>query len=94
MSKIAEFKELKECLKKLSDSLDALIKVLEKEPEKEEKVKDNKVSLEELRAVLAEKSRDGHTEKVRELLIKYGADRLSDIDKESYEDLLKEARAF
>ena len=36
------------------------------------------LTLEEVRAVLAEKSRSGHTEEVRELLAKHGADKLSE----------------
>lgn len=49
------------------------------------------LSLVDVRKVLAEKSRDGHTEQVRELLIKYGADKLSELDQKHYPALLKEA---
>lgn len=49
------------------------------------------VTLEEVRAVLAEKSRTGHTAEVRALLQKYGASKLSDIDPERYPALMKEA---
>ena len=42
------------------------------------------LTLEEVRAVLAEKSRSGHTEEVRELLNKHGADKLSEIDPAEY----------
>jgi len=58
---------------------------------------DNKkpvVTLEQVRAVLAEKSRSGHTEEIRELLIKHGADRLSEIDPEKYSLLLKGAEGL
>ncbi len=51
-------------------------KVPSKEPEKDEKP----LSLIDVRRILAEKSRDGHTEQVRLLLQKYGADKLSAID--------------
>lgn len=37
------------------------------------------LTLEEVRMVLAEKSRAGHTAEVRALLIKHGAEKLSDI---------------
>ena len=49
------------------------------------------LSLVDVRKVLAEKSRNGHTEQVRALLIKYGADKLSELDPKHYPALLKEA---
>jgi hypothetical protein len=49
------------------------------------------LALEDVRAVLAGLSRDGHTAKVRELLLEHGADRLSEIDPARYAALLKEA---
>ena len=58
--------------------------------EPEEKV----LTMEEVRAVLAEKSRSGHTEEVRELLAKHGADKLSEIDPAEYPALLAEAEVL
>jgi uncharacterized protein (DUF111 family) len=52
------------------------------------------VTLEQVRAVLAEKSRCGHTAKVRELLQKHGAAKLSEIDRAEFESLLSEAAAI
>ena len=52
------------------------------------------LTLEEVRAVLAEKSRAGHTEEVRELLNKHGADKLSEIDPAEYAALLAEAEVL
>ncbi len=49
------------------------------------------LTLEEVRAVLAEKSRAGHTAEVKELLNKHGADKLSEIDPAEYPALLAEA---
>ena len=49
------------------------------------------LTLVEVRSVLADKSRDGHTEQIRTLLEKYGAFKLSDIDPKWYRDLLDEA---
>lgn len=48
-------------------------------------------TLEEVRAVLATKSRQGHTAKVKELLLKHGAGKLSEIDKADFPALLSEA---
>ena len=52
------------------------------------------VTLEQVRAVLAEKSRSGHTAQVRELLQKHGAAKLSAIDPAEFEALLGEAAAI
>lgn len=52
------------------------------------------LTLEEVRAVLAEKSRSGHTEEVRDLLAKHGADKLSEIDPAEYAALLAEAEVL
>ena len=52
------------------------------------------LTLEEVRAVLAEKSRSGHTDEVRELLAKHGADKLSEIDPAEYPALLAEAEVL
>jgi len=61
---------------------------------KPEPPKPEPLKLEEVRAVLAEKSRNGHTAKIRELLEKYGAAKLSDIDPANYAALLAEAEVL
>ena len=52
------------------------------------------LTLEQVRAALAEKSRAGHTAEVKALLIKHGADKLSDIDPAEYPALLAEAEVL
>lgn len=52
------------------------------------------LTLEQVRAVLAEKSRAGHTAAIRELLQKYGASKLSEIDPQHYEALLRDAEVL
>lgn len=52
------------------------------------------VTLEEVRAVLGQKSQAGMTAEVRELITKYGGTRLSDIDPAQYKALLKEAEVL
>ena len=52
------------------------------------------VTLEQVRAVLAEKSQDGLTAEVRALLEKDGAQKLSAVDPKDYETLLKEAEVL
>lgn len=65
---------------------------VEKPAAKEEKEPDLK--LENVRAVLAEKSRAGHTAAIRTLLQKYGASKLSAVDPKHYEALLKDAEVL
>lgn len=60
----------------------------EKTPEK------SKLTLTDVRSVLADKSRAGFTAEVRELLKKYGADRLSKVDPSNYEALMRDAEVF
>ena len=52
------------------------------------------ITLEQVRAVLAEKSRDGHTAEVRALLEKHGAAKLSEINPAKYAALLAEAEVL
>ena len=52
------------------------------------------ITLEKVRAVLADKSRAGHTAEVRALLEKHGATKLSQVDPQHYEAILKEAEGF
>jgi hypothetical protein len=49
------------------------------------------VTLEQVRAVLADKSHDGFTDDVRVLLEKHGAKKLSEIDPANYAALLADA---
>ena len=52
------------------------------------------LTLEAVRAVLAEKSRGGHTADIRALLEKHGAPKLSEIDPDKYAALLADVEAL
>ena len=52
------------------------------------------LTLEQARAVLADKSRNGFTAQIRSLLQKYGASKLSGIDPANYNALLAEVEAL
>lgn len=52
------------------------------------------LTLEQVRAVLADKSRKGFTVQIRSLLQKYGAAKLSGIDPANYEALLAEVEVL
>lgn len=64
------------------------------QPETAAEPKEPKVTLEEVRAVLAEKSRKGLNAEVRELLLSHGCKKLSEIDETFYGELLQEAEAL
>lgn len=51
-----------------------------------------KITFEDLKMVLAVLARDGKQEKVKELITKYGATKLSEVPEEHYHELLEEAR--
>lgn len=92
-----------ETLVKLSVELEtcgkALLKIAEAMKFKEEaptpeppknEVVPTKITLEEVRKVAADKSRQGFTNEVRGLIQKYGADKLSSMEPEKYESFLKD----
>lgn len=71
----------------------------QQQPQPQQQQKDTEapvtsITLEEVRAVLAEKSRLGSTDKIRELLLKHGASKLSDISPSEYPSLLKSAEVL
>jgi hypothetical protein len=61
-----------------------------KEPEVEEATEEKQPTLEEVRAAMADKSRDGHREAVKAIITKYGANNLSALDPKHYAAALKE----
>lgn len=66
----------------------------EAKPDASEPLEEPPLTLEEVRAVLAEKSRSGHTAEIRSLLQKYGASKLSEIAPAKYKELLADAEAL
>jgi len=65
-----------------------------KEPEVEEVPEEKQPTLEEVRAAMADKSRDGHREAVKAIITKYGANNLSSLDPMHYTAALKEVGAL
>lgn len=92
MSRIKLLMEIKEDAENLASSIGVLLTALENDEElpKEEKAKQEEKTyeIEDVRKILADKSRLGHTAKIRELLVKYGAKKLSEIDPSNYKDLV------
>ena len=75
--------EVKEIAAKLRELADAI-----------EEEKAPKISLEDVRAVLAIKSRDGKTLEVRKLINTYGVTKLSEVPEEKYQELMAKAEAL
>ena len=90
-----DFQEVVKALRNLADALEALPPAKGGVPE-EEKPKEPKpaLKLEDVRAVLSDISRQGKTKEMRELLRKFGATKLSEIDSARYGDLLTEAEVI
>lgn len=55
---------------------------------------DKKISITEVRGVMAEKSRAGKTQEIKQLLKEFGADKLSSVPEERYEELMKRAEVL
>lgn len=82
---------LADCGKALLRIADALMEKKEKVPvAKEEKKPEKKLLLEDVRRVAADKARQGHTDEVRQLIQKFGADKLSGVDAAKYPALMEE----
>jgi len=104
VSKIKLLLDVVDNMRSLADSIQAAAESMagnepvETEPEVptfiEPKTTEKPVSLEQVRAALAEKSQAGFTAEVRGLLEKYGAPKLSQIDPTNYADLLVDAEVL
>lgn len=94
--------ELKECGKSLINIADSLQEIFSAPAEKaiqnetEEKKAPAKPALTfiDVRKLLSEKSRAGHTEAVKTLLQKYGANKLSELSESDYASVVAEAEVL
>jgi hypothetical protein len=100
MSKMADVAEIINALRDaastidtLADNLTDLFSYSNRTPEIAP-TPEKAMTLEEVRAILAEKSRDGFTAQVRDLLLKYGANKLSELDPTSYKALVADAEVL
>ena len=92
---IAEVAEPEEAQKVLKET--KKVKKKSEPPKEEEAVTTPKVapkekapSLEDVRALMVQKNREGHREAVKEILTKYGAQKLTALDPSHYKEVLKE----
>jgi len=99
MSKMSEMsatiEELRKCAAAISDAANWLAEQFSGgEPEPEAAPTEPVLTLEAVRAVLADKSRAGFTAQIRSLLQKYGADKLSGVDPANYKALLADVEGL
>ena len=103
MGKMNEFSQAIDELRRCGDALigvaDSLRELFggnntEVEPQPTVEAAKLALTLEQVRAALAEKSRGGYTAQVRELLVKHGAAKLSDIDPAEYPALMADAEGL
>jgi hypothetical protein len=92
----ATIEELRNAATAINDAANWLAEQFsgEAEPDASAPLKEPPLTLEAVRAVLAEKSRSGHTAEIRSLLQKYGASKLSEIAPAKYKALLADAEAL
>ncbi len=99
MSKISEMETSIKELRNIASSINDIANWLTNEFSVTEELSpapepEKAFTLEEVRAVLAEKSRAGFTAQIRDLLQKYGAKKLSEIDPADYKDLLTDVEGL
>jgi len=93
---VATIEELRKCAAAVNDAADWLTEQFGTKKTKPEAATPTEpaLTLDAVRAVLADKSRAGYTAQVRSLLRKYGADRLSGVDPDNYKGLLEDAEGL
>lgn len=99
---VEEMRKCGETLIGMSERLDALFSKVEEKPSAKKSAPKKKATeepkptptLEDVRAICADKSRQGFTAGVKAILTKHGADKLSEVAPEKYEALLAEVEAL
>jgi hypothetical protein len=102
LSKVKLLLDVVSDMRSLADSIEVVCNAMTESdaaPEeapatKTEPAKEPDIPLEKVRMVLAEKSQLGFTAEVRAIIGKYGADKLSAVDKAYYADILKDAEVL
>lgn len=102
MSRIKLLLDVVEDMRSLADSIQALCDASAENEVSEPTPKATKpkaktksdITLETVRSVLAEKSQQGKTSEIRELIAKYGGTKLSDVPTENYADLLQDSEVI
>ncbi len=98
MGKLSELEmaiaDLRNVAATINDVANTLAELFSSSTAEEAPAPESTITLEQVRAVLADISRSGHTAEVRALLQKYGAAKLSAVDPANYKALLAEAEVI
>lgn len=98
MGKMSELEmaisDLRNAAATINDVANTLAEMFGEATEASEPAKEPALTLEQVRAILADKSRKGHTAEIRSLLQKYGAAKLSGIDPANYKALLADVEGL
>lgn len=99
MSKTKSYIEFHEAIDRLEEAIQELNKTLAEinqglESESVEPKRDIKADKEAVRGKLSEIASKGHTKEIKDLLKKFGAEKLSDVDPKDYEDLYYSAESL
>lgn len=103
MSKVKLLLDVIEDIRSLGDSLQVLADAMaggdaaeqtKSKAKPASKAEQKAITLEDVRKVLAEKSRAGFTNEIKAIIIAHGSDKLSDIAPAEYESVLKEAEVI
>jgi len=82
-------------LKLAVENIEVIITAENEKPAKQDRPAEKKaITLEQVRAKLAEKSQAGFSEEIKALIKACGADKLTDVDPKHYESLIAAAEAM
>ena len=91
---ITELLRCGEALISVADALRGMFSSEVSEPQEQAQPEARVYSLEDVRALLLMKNRAGFREEVKALLLKHGADRLTDVDPSKYAALVADAEVL
>ena len=80
--------------KKAKDIVELTASMAQDEKALKPEVKKPSVTLEQLRGLLGEMARDGMTESVKQLLQRYGAEKLSQVSQDDYDQMYMDAEGI
>lgn len=92
---VQDIRSLADKIQSFCEALNENDSAIESKPdEPKERQPHNEITLEEVRAVLAEKSQLGMTADVRKIIQKYGARKLSEVSNQYYAAIMKDAEVL
>lgn len=81
--------KISELLKEAKNKIDEALNLLDSKEVKEEK---KAITLDEIRAELTSFARKGFTSDIRDIIVGFGANKLSELDPKHYEEVLSRVR--